>query len=136
MSSVRLPDRIAARIAAFSLVGLANGVVGIGVIVIAGLLGAGPIVANVLGYAAGLLVSFTLNSRVTFHSRAVDRYTVARFLSAFALSFAANLIAVRIAERLLDNHKLLASLAGTPLYVVMFYLLCEYWVFRPRPGEG
>lgn len=129
---MQLPDRIAARIAAFSLVGVANGVVGIGVIVIAGLAGAGPMLANVLGYAAGLLVSFTLNSRVTFHSRAVDRHTVVRFLCAFAASFAANLIVVRIAERLLDSHKLLASLAGTPLYIVMFYLLCEYWVFRPH----
>jgi len=131
---MQLPDRIAARVAAFSLVGVVNSVVGIGVIVIAGLVGAGPIPANVLGYAAGLLVSFTLNARVTFHSRAVGRYTVARFLCAFAASFAANLLVVTIAERLLDSHKLLASLAGTPLYIVMFYLLSEYWVFRRQPG--
>lgn len=136
MSSVRLPDRIATRVAAFSLVGVANGIVGIGVIVVAGLVGARPIFANVLGYAAGLLVSFTLNSRVTFHGRTVDRYVVARFLCAFAVSFAANLIVVRIAERLFDNHKLLASLAGTPLYMTIFYLLCEYWVFRSQPHEG
>lgn len=136
MSSVRLPDRIAARLAAFSLVGVVNGIVGVGVIVFAGLAGAGAILANVLGYAAGLLVSFTLNSRVTFHARTVDRYTVARFLCAFAISFAANLIVVRIAERLLEDHKLLASLAGTPLYTVMFYLLCEYWVFPHPPDAG
>lgn len=136
MSSARLPDRIAARIAAFSLVGVMNGGVGVGVIVIAGLAGAGPILANMLGYGAGLLVSFTLNSRVTFHSRAVDRYTVMRFLCAFAAAFAVNLTAVRIAERLLEAHRLVASLAGTPLYIIMFYLLCEYWVFRSRPDAG
>lgn len=118
--------------AAFSLVGVANSAVGIGVIVIASLAGAGPILANVLGYGVGLLVSFTLNSRVTFHARAVERYTVIRFLCAFAAAFAVNLAAVRLAERLLDNHRLLASLAGTPLYIVTFYLLCEYWVFRAR----
>ena len=136
MSSVHLPDRIAARIAAFSLVGLANGVVGIGGIVIANLAGARPIIANMLGYTAGLLVSFTLNSRVTFHSRAVDRYTVLRFLCAFAASFACNLLLVGIAQRLLDRHNLLASLAGTPLYIAMFYLLCEYWVFRPQGNNA
>lgn len=129
---MRLPDRIAARVAAFSLVGVANSGVGIGVIVIASLADTGPILANVLGYGAGLLASFTLNSRVTFHARAVDRYTVMRFLCAFAAAFAVNLAAVRIAERLLDTHRLLASLAGTPLYIVTFYLLCEYWVFRPH----
>lgn len=131
-----LPDRIAARVAAFSLVGVVNGIVGVSVIVIAGLLGASPILANVLGYGAGLVVSFLLNSRITFHARVVDRCTLMRFLSAFAASFAVNLAAVGVAGKLLDTHKLVASLAGTPLYILMFYLLCEYWVFRQRAGTG
>ncbi len=129
---MQLPDRIAARVAAFSLVGVVNGVVGISVIVAAGLLGAGPVAANVLGYGTGLVVSFTLNSRVTFHSRNVDKSTVTRFLCAFAASFSINLIAVGIAEKLLRPHELIASMAGTPLYIVTFYLMCEYWVFRRR----
>lgn len=135
MSFVQLPDKLAARAAAFSLVGVANGVAGIAVIVIVGLLGAKPMLANVLGYAAGLLVSFTLNSRVTFHARAVNRFTVVRFLTAFALAFALNLAAVKAATDLFPGHGLLTSLAGTPLYVVVFYLLCEYWVFRHAPDQ-
>ena len=134
MSFVRLPDKLAVRAAAFSLVGVANGIVGIAIIVLAGLLGAGPLLANLLGYGAGLLVSFTLNSRVTFHSRAVDRHTVMRFLSAFGVAFAINLLAVKVVADLFTTHRLLTSLAGTPLYVVAFYLLCEYWVFRRHPS--
>lgn len=133
MSFVRLPDKLAVRAAAFSLVGVANGVVGIAIIVIAGLLGTSPFLANLLGYGAGLLVSFTLNSRVTFHSRAVDHQTVMRFLLAFGVAFAINLLVVKVVVDLFAEHKLLTSLAGTPLYVVVFYLLCEYWVFRPCP---
>lgn len=135
MWSVRLPDRLVARAAAFSLVGVVNGVVGIGVIVIAGLLGAGPIVANVVGYGAGLLVSFTLNARVTFGDRTLSSVTVLRFLAAFAVAFAANLAVVAAVDHLARMHGLLASLSGTPLYVASFYLLCEYWVFR-RPASG
>lgn len=136
MSFARLPDRLVARAAAFSLVGVANGVVGIAVIVVSNLFGAGPVLANVLGYGAGLLVSFTLNSRVTFHARAVDRYTVARFLLAFGVAFAINLLVVKGVADWFAAHKLLTSLSGTPLYVVTFYLLCEYWVFRARtPSE-
>lgn len=135
MSFTQLPDRLAARAAAFSLVGVVNGVVGIGTIVIAGLLGASPVLANALGYGAGLLASFMLNSRVTFHSRRVDRFTVARFLAAFAIAFAANLGVVKVVTDVVDGHKVLGSLAGTPLYVAIFYVLCEYWVFRrSRPG--
>lgn len=137
MSFVQLPDKLAARAAAFSLIGVANGVVGIAIIVVASLLGAGPLLANVLGYGAGLLVSFTLNSRVTFHSRKVDRHTVMRFLLAFGVAFAINLMVVKAVAGLFAAHKLLTSLAGTPLYVVAFYILCEYWVFRRRPsGTG
>lgn len=130
----QLPDRLAARAAAFSLVGIANGVVGIAIIVVAGLLGAGPIVANVLGYAAGLVVSFTLNARITFHARVVDRFAALRFLAAFAVAFAANLAVVKLVADRFSAPKLLVSLAGTPVYVVVFYLLCEYWVFRRATG--
>lgn len=136
MSFAQLPDRLVARMAAFSLVGVANGVVGIAVIVIAGLLGVGPVLANVLGYGAGLIVSFTLNSRVTFRSRAVDRATVLRFLGAFVVAFAVNLAMVKVVTDVLGTHDLLGSLAGTPLYVGIFYLLCEYWVYRRAPSAG
>lgn len=136
MSFVRPPDRLIAHAASFSLVGAVNGVVGIGVIVAAGLLGAGPMLANVLGYLTGLVVSFALNSRVTFHGRAVDRSTALRFLCAFAVAFAANLAVVEATTRLFNAHRLLASLAGMPFYVAIFYLLCEYWVFRRQHASG
>lgn len=130
MSSARLPDKLIVRAAAFSLVGVANSIVGIAVIVVAGLLGAGPMLANALGYGAGLVVSFALNSRLTFGRRAVNRFTVIRFLVAFVVAFAANLVVVKVVTELVASHGLLTSLAGTPLYVVIFYVLCEYWVFR------
>lgn len=133
MSSARLSDRIIARVAAFSLVGAANGIVGVGVILTTGLLGAKPILANVLGYAAGLLVSFVLNSKLTFRSRLVDRGTLARFLVTFVVAFAANLAMVKVTTDLTASHKLLTSLAGTPIYVGVFYLLCEFWVFQHHP---
>lgn len=126
----RLPDKIHARMAAFSLVGLANTVVGVSVIAIAHLLGASPVLANVFGYGAGLLVSFSLNSRITFQRRMVDRYAFARFLCAFAIAFLANIAIVLVVTDVLQQHGLLASLAGVPLYTFVFYALCEHWVFR------
>lgn len=131
----RLPDKIHARIAAFSLVGVANTVVGVSVIAIAHVLGASPVLANVFGYGAGLVVSFSLNSRITFQRRIVDRYAFARFLCAFAIAFLANIAVVLVVTAALQQHRLLASLAGVPLYTVVFYVLCERWVFRrPHPN--
>jgi putative flippase GtrA len=134
MLFAQLPDRLVVRAAAFSLVGVANGVVGVAVIVVAGLVGIGPLLANALGYLVGLLVSFTLNSRFTFGTRDASQAAVVRFLLAFLVAFAVNLVVVKIATSLIEGHRLLTSLAGTPLYVAIFYMLCEYWVFR-RPAD-
>ena len=125
-----LPDKIHARIAAFSLVGVANTIVGVSVIAIAHYLGAGPVMANVFGYGSGLLVSFTLNSRITFQQRIVDRYAFARFLGAFLAAFLVNIAVVLAVTDIWMQHGLLASLAGVPLYTIIFYVLCERWVFR------
>lgn len=132
MLSMRLPDKIYARMGAFSLVGVANTLAGVTVIVVAGLLGANAILANVLGYGTGLVISFTLNSRFTFHGSIVNRFTVLRFLGAFASSFLVNLGAVYFTTAILEYHGLGASLAGVPLFTGIFYVLCEYWVFRDR----
>lgn len=136
MSFAQLPDRLIARAAAFSLVGMANGVVGIAVIVVAGLVDIGPLLANVLGYLVGLLVSFTLNSRITFGTRGTSQANLVRFLLAFLVAFVVNLVVVKIATSLIEGYRLLTSLAGTPLYVVIFFMLCEYWVFRRPAGTA
>lgn len=127
---MQLPDKLHARMATFSLVGVANTVVGVCVILIARILGANPIVANVFGYGAGLIVSFTLNSRITFQRRNVNRYTVIRFLVAFAIAFLLNIGVVAVVTDMMGQRGYLASLAGVPLFTIAFYLLCEYWVFQ------
>lgn len=129
MWSTQLPDKIHARVAAFSLVGVANTAVGVSIIAIAGLVGAGAVVANILGYAAGLLVSFVLNSRITFQKRRVDWYTVLRFLGAFAIAFLVNIAVVLVVTEVLKLHGVLPSLVGVPFFTAIFYVLCEYWVF-------
>lgn len=126
---MQLPDKIYARMGAFSLVGVVNTLVGVAIIVITGLLGANAILANIFGYGAGLIVSFALNSRFTFRGRAVNRFTMLRFLGAFAFSFLVNIGAVYTTVNIIGFHGLGASLVGVPLFTGIFYILCEYWVF-------
>lgn len=129
MLFAQLPDKIHARIAAFSMVGVANTAVGVSIITVAGILGVDALLANVMGYGAGLLVSFFLNSRITFRKRRVDRYTLLRFLCAFAIAFLTNIAVVLAVTDVLKLHGVLPSLAGVPFFTVTFYILCEYWVF-------
>lgn len=130
MNILDLPDKIAARFAAYSIAGVANAIVGVSSILIAGALGASAVLANIIGYGLGLMVSFSLNSRITFRGRKVDLATVLRFLIGFAIAFAVNIGVVAAASDWTRWPKSIASLAGTPLYVVLFFLLCEHWVFR------
>jgi putative flippase GtrA len=116
--------------AAFSLVGVVNTIVGFSIIFIATTLGASPIWANVFGYGAGLCVSFVLNSRVTFQRRRTGRSTLLRFLCAFAIAFAANITLVWVITHVFALRGPLASLAGAPAFTVIFYVLSECWVFR------
>lgn len=122
-------DSLLGRFATFSLVGVANTLIGVGVIVAARLLGAGPTTANVIGYGAGIFVSYSLNSRVTFTGRRSDRWSRVRFLGAFLAAFLVNLSIVGIIVRVTGSDNLLATLSGTPVYMTIFYLLCERWVF-------
>lgn len=137
MNILDLPDKIAARFAAYSVAGVANAVVGVSSVLIAAALGASAVVANVIGYGLGLLVSFSLNSRITFRGRKVDLATVLRFLAGFGIAFAMNIGVVAAVSNWTQLPKSISSLAGTPLYVVLFFLLCEHWVFRhaPRPNH-
>lgn len=129
---MRLPDKIYARIGAFSLVGVANTIAGVSVIIVAGLLGASAILANVFGYGTGLIVSFVFNSWFTFQGRVINHVTALRFLSAWAIAFSVNIGAVYFTTTILGYRGLLASLAGAPLFTGIFYIMCECWVFRLR----
>lgn len=130
MLFMRLPDKFLARFAAFSITGIVNTLVGVAVILLAGLAGAGPVLANIIGYTIGLVLSFALNSRITFRSRSSDKYTAIRFLGAFLVAFCANIAVVLLSIDVLHFSNRLGSLAGTPLYMVLFFLMCERWVFR------
>lgn len=123
---------VAARLAMFSLVGVANTAVGVSAIVGVRLAGAGPLIANVAGYSVGLIVSYALNSKLTFAGRTRSRREPLRFAAAFVVAFACNITVVALVGRAIEGDGLLVTLSGTPVYVVAFYALCEWWVFPAR----
>lgn len=89
-------------------------------------------IANFIGYAIGLLISFTLNRRWTFRSNnAADFALARRFLLAVFAAYCANLLLVFLSVRFgLSPH--IAQLAGMPAYTVCFYGLSKFYVFRHR----
>lgn len=124
------------RLVRFALTGFANSFVGCAVIF--GCLWAGMdgLAANAAGYATGLVLSFTLNRRYVFGVKdAISGREIARFLAAFAVAYAANVAALLFAQSVLDADSALAQLPAIAAYVAIFFLLSQFFVFRPTVPE-
>jgi putative flippase GtrA len=89
-----------------------------------------PFLANGIGYAVGLAISYVLNRRFTFQSRRSHRSGLPAYLAAAAISYGVNalVLASGLAAGLASP---LAQALAVVAYTVSFYLLARFSVFRP-----
>lgn len=125
-----------ARLFRFGLTGLANSAVGWAVIFGGLWAGLGDFAANAAGFGVGLVLSFTLNRRFTFGiTGAVGGREVARFLLAFGLAYGANLAVLVAARAVLGEGNAIAQLPAIAVYVLIFFLLSQMFVFKSAAPE-
>ena len=114
-------------------VGVVNTVVGLLVIFACrGLVGLSDALANLIGYAIGLSVSFTLNRRFTFRHQGAALPAMARFAAVITVAYAFNLITVLALIGLAGFNPYLAQTLGIVPYTVTSYFGSWYFVFRPK----
>lgn len=119
----------------FLLVGVSNTLLALSLIFLAkGFLGFGDAAANALGYAFGLLLSFSLNRRWTFrHDGSIARALPA-FLGVQTVAYLLNLVCVlSLVEYGVNGY--LAQVLGMPPYTLASYLGSRYLVFAPVKYE-
>jgi len=120
----------------FGLTGLANSAVGWAVIFGGLWAGMSGLAANAAGFGIGLMLSFTLNRRFVFGVTGVVRIReIVKFLAAFAVAYGANLAVLFAAQGMLGEDSALAQLPAIAAYVVIFFLLSQFVVFRPAAPE-
>ncbi len=125
-----------ARLLRFGLTGLANSAVGWAVIFGGLWAGMSGLAANATGFGVGLVLSFTLNRRFVFGvTGAVQGREVARFLAAFAVAYGVNLAVLFAAQSVLGTDSALAQVPAIGAYVVIFFLLSQFIVFKPARSE-
>jgi putative flippase GtrA len=125
-----------ARLLRFGLTGLANSAVGWAVIFGGLWAGMSGLAANAAGYGVGLVLSFTLNRRFVFGvTGKVRAPEVLRFLAAFAFAYGVNVAVLFAAQGALGADNPLAQLPAIAAYVVIFFLLSQFVVFRPAASE-
>ena len=119
------------QIARFGAVGLLN--TGLGLAAIYGsmfLFHASAEMANMLGYAAALCLSFHLNKRWTFASARPMGEAAPRVGAVIAIAWLVNLAVVSLSARS-GMNAYLAQLCGVVPYTILCFLGCRFFVFSP-----
>ena len=114
----------------FVLVGLVNTFTGLSVIYgMKAILAAGDVLANLVGYAIGLCVSFILNRTWTFRHEGHIAPAAVKFLLVFAVAYVTNLTVVLVCIHWIGLNSYLAQAMGIPPYTIVFFLLSRFFVF-------
>jgi putative flippase GtrA len=91
--------------------------------------GLDDVFSNLIGYSAGIVLSFTLNQRWTFRFTGTLLPALARFLFVFLISYLANLATVLIFIKIgVDSY--LAQLMGVVPYTMLGYFGSRFFAFR------
>jgi putative flippase GtrA len=110
--------------------GALNTVVGFAIIFLLMGLGASPLIANVCGYLAGLILGFFVSKRFVFRSKGHISSEGLRYLAAFVASFILNLIVLQFSLDALHWNAIPAQLLAAVTYMSVMYLLTRWLVFR------
>lgn len=114
----------------FGAVGLVNTAVGLlAIYAIIFFFNSNPAVANAIGYAIGLVLSFTLNRFWTFDSAQSIKKVLPRYLLVAAISYLINLSAVLIGTYHFGEGPYMVQLFGIGIYTVTMFFGCRWFVF-------
>ncbi|MDB5498457.1 MAG: hypothetical protein JWP28_2488 [Phenylobacterium sp.] len=118
----------------FGLVGAANTALGLGITSALDLrLHINPQVANAIGYAAGMVLSYVMSRVFVFRRAAEAELTGPKFVASLAIAFVVNQVALLIVGRALGPSQLMhfaAQVLAMVSYTVVNFVLCRFWVFR------
>lgn len=114
----------------FGVVGVANTALGYTVILLGLAAGLGDVASNALGYAAGLALSYALNSRWTFRRNgSAKSLAVLKYFLTFIVAYSANLAIILYARTNGQGENPAVHLVAIGIYTALFYLGSATFVF-------
>lgn len=127
---------IASDLARFIAAGLFNTAIGLSIIFACMAAGTGDVVANIIGYAIGITVSFFVNSRWTFAARGRTRFAFMRFGVVTAIAWVCNLIALLAVRDMTALGAHAGQIAGVVVYAGVGFLGMRHFAFAGAPRHG
>lgn len=121
----------------FGTVGLVNTAIGLlAIYAVIFFFNANPALANAIGYAIGLAVSFALNRFWTFGDTQSIAKVLPSYLLVAAISYLLNLSVVLLGTHHYGVGPYLVQLFGIGVYTVAMFLGCRWFVFQaPAPSN-
>nr|WP_172263636.1 GtrA family protein [Caulobacter sp. RHG1] len=121
----------------YGLAGVINTLVGFSIIIALDVgLGLDAHLANAVGYAVGICVSFALSKLFVFKDRQTKARAPLRYLTAVALAFAINQGVLTLARFVVPPGAVFdvaAQGAAVVSYTATLFLLSHFWVFAHQP---
>jgi putative flippase GtrA len=88
-----------------------------------------PETSNLAGYAAGLVVSYTLNRKYTFSSKQRPSREIVRFLAVFIVAYSSNFVVLFVLIHNVGMHEGASQILAGVVYVGTSYLMNREFVF-------
>jgi len=124
----------------YGLAGVVNTLVGFSIIVALDVgLRLPAHLANAIGYAVGICVSFALSKLFVFRDRQARPRASVRYLVAVAVAFAVNQGVLTLARWVVPHgglYDVAAQGAAVVSYTGTLFLLSHFWVFAHAPNSG
>jgi putative flippase GtrA len=118
-------------VAKYSVSGLVNTVIGYAIISACMAIGLSPMLSNILGFAVGFVTSFLQSRYWVFRSRGRVSDDAPRFVLAFLVAFAVNLLVLHLLLGLGINSYL-AQFCACCVFTAVGFLLNYAFVFQKR----
>ena len=120
-----------AQIKKYTISGMANSLFGYTVIFALMLLGVSSIIANPIGYIAGLILAFHLNRNWVFQTQGRINIEAIKFIGSFLVCFITNYW-VLLFLLSIDSNPYIAQVISGVIYSVCMFLISKFFVFSSR----
>lgn len=115
--------------AKFILIGCVNTLMGLICIFLLLKIGTSVYLANLVGYLLGFMISYLLNTKVTFNKN-YNKSTFTKFVISQILAYLLNLIAISIFLKIHSTQIYIAQFVGMIFFTIPNFLINKFWALK------
>jgi len=93
-------------------------------------------ISNFFGYVVGFFISYLLNKKYSFKSKARYYKDFPKYFIGMAIAYVLNFIVLILLYRLLEVNKYTSQICAAIVYIIIGYVLSKFWIFREVDNDS